>query len=100
MSLLSRSAIKKLLDAGTIVIHPFDPENLNTSSYDVTLGEHYFVERPPEIGDHRIYNPYSEKDVKSVWIPRSAETLKEWKASHQFDTIRQMRDFENIRYTY
>jgi len=51
-----------------IIIDPFNPRNLNTSSYDVTLGEYFFREQG--LNDDRpnnIYNIYSESMVKQVW---------------------------------
>jgi dCTP deaminase len=65
-SLLSDKGIKRHMDKGTIVIEPFIPENLSTSSYDVTLGPFYYRENDPEFGQG-IYNPYSEEMVQKVW---------------------------------
>lgn len=74
LSLLSKPAILKHLEAGTIVIDPFDPENLGSCGYDVTLGKWYFKEQPPE-GGFTIYNLYSEKDVRRIWgEPQQAES--------------------------
>lgn len=60
---------KKILDhraAGTIVIEPFIRENLATSSYDVTIGEWYYREKPPV--DHmKVFNVYSRQDTERVW---------------------------------
>lgn len=47
-SLLSDKAILRHYQEGTIKISPFDPKNLSTSSYDVTLGEWYYRETAPE----------------------------------------------------
>jgi len=63
---LSDKDILRHMKKGFIVIDPFVRENLNTSSYDLTLGEYYFREKPPESGI-RIYNPYDEDHVKRVW---------------------------------
>ncbi|XXQ36292.1 dUTPase-like domain-containing protein [Plasmodiophora brassicae] len=65
-SLLSDAALMEHMARGTVVIEPFIPENLSTSSYDVTLGEYYFREATPEPGDG-IFNPYSEAMVRRVW---------------------------------
>ncbi len=51
---------------GSVVIEPFHEINLNTSSYDVTLGMYYFRETRPEAG-MTIYNPYSKEMVDRVW---------------------------------
>eukprot|EP01132_Coremiostelium_polycephalum_P006189 gene6189-7706_t len=77
-SLLSDKAILRHMEKGTILISPFDRDNLSTSSYDVTLGPYYFRETTPEAGQ-AIYNPFSEKMVKKVWGNyKKAETVKEW----------------------
>lgn len=42
---LGRQAISDCIKKNTIVIEPFDKKNLQTSSYDVTLGENFFREK-------------------------------------------------------
>jgi dCTP deaminase len=78
-SLLSDKAILHHLERGTVIIDPFIPEHLSTSSYDVTLGEYYFRESCIEnyIADPssnmqfrrniRYYNPYSQDHIEKVW---------------------------------
>ena len=41
---LSNKTIKEEIAKGNIVISPYEESNLNTSSYDVRLGEYYFRE--------------------------------------------------------
>ena len=75
---LSDKKILEHMQNGSIVIEPFDRTNLATSSYDVTLGEWYFREQPPQ--DHRkIFNLYSKKDTERVWRskPHRAKSAKE-----------------------
>lgn len=88
MSVLSDKAVLRHIEQGTVVIYPFDPKNLSTSSYDVTLGPFYFQESDPEPGRGilpsvstidilAIYNPFSEEHVKRVWgEPKRAEKHK------------------------
>lgn len=69
-SVLSDKKIQEYLSDNKIVIYPFEERNLNTSSYDVTLGEWYFREHFPESYEdvsHKIYNMYSESDVKKIY---------------------------------
>lgn len=50
-SLLSDVAIKRAMANGSIIIEPFKPLNLATTSYDVTLGPYFFRESSPEPGN-------------------------------------------------
>jgi len=80
---------KKILAAmkdGSIVIDPFHPKNLATSSYDVTLGEYFFVEQtPPHFA--AVYNIYNKKHVERVWgtNPHRAKTAKDTLKNYKFD---------------
>lgn len=65
-SLLSDKAILEEMENGNVIIDPYSKENLNTSSYDVTLGEFFYREQHPENGQ-AVYSPWSESDVKRVW---------------------------------
>jgi len=67
LSTLSDKAIIKFRNKGEIVIEPFDQRNLNTSSYDITLGEYYFRETIPKHQSSHIYNMYSKCDIDRVW---------------------------------
>ncbi len=77
-SWMSRPAILRALEAGEIVIDPFDERNLGTISYDIRLGEHYWHESAEvdfygEPDRLHIYNPYSEASVRRAWRPARAE---------------------------
>ncbi|MBI4093416.1 hypothetical protein HY417_00475 [Candidatus Kaiserbacteria bacterium] len=71
---------------GSIVIDPFDRKNLATSSYDVTLGEWYFTEQPPEHFEN-IFNPYNKAHVDRVWgmKARRAKKAREVFKRYEFD---------------
>lgn len=81
---LSDKKILEHMEAGTVIIQPFDRKNLATSSYDVTLGEWYFREQPP-VGHKKVFNLYSRKDTEVVWstAPHNAERAD--KALSNFD---------------
>lgn len=74
MTVLSNRDILECL-GDTVVIDPFVPENVNTSSVDVRLGEWYYVEqRPPwwrrlvsALGFHEVYNIWDFEHVQRVW---------------------------------
>lgn len=64
--LLSRDKILKHKKEGNIIIDPFEPRNLKTVSYDVTLGDWYWREKAPA-GRSTIHNIYDEKSTRKVW---------------------------------
>lgn len=74
---LSNKKILEEKNRGNIVISPFKIENLSTSSYDVTLGEYFFVEQPPKHFQH-IYNVYDKAHTERVWgtKPHKADKAK------------------------
>lgn len=83
---LSDRKILEHMKSGTVVIEPFDKQNLSTSSYDVTLGEWYFRESPPKAYKN-IYNPYSKSDTDHVWgtTPERAEKASQALAHFNFE---------------
>ncbi|MFZ1987865.1 MAG: hypothetical protein WAV21_02415 [Minisyncoccia bacterium] len=83
---LSDRKVLEHMKKGTVVIEPFERENLATSSYDVTLGEWYFREQPPQ-GHKKVFNLYSKKDTEIVWntVPHRAKTAKEALANFNFE---------------
>lgn len=68
-----------------IVISPFKKENLATSSYDLTLGEYFFVEQPPQHFQN-IFNIYEKEQVERIWgdKPLKAKTAKEVFKDYKF----------------
>ncbi len=80
-SVLSNRAVLRHIEEGNVVIHPFNPDQLKTSSYDLTLGEWYFTPQPIQNGLH-IYNPFDEAEVRRIWgepqrAPK-AKDIAEW----------------------
>lgn len=64
----SNAAIVTAMMDRDIVIRPFHEDNLGTSSYDVRLGAHYWVENPPDPSRRgAIYNIYDEDAMRRVW---------------------------------
>lgn len=83
-SLLSKGKILEHIKMGNIFIHPFDENrNLNTTSYDVRLGDNFFQEQPFRTMSRRIFNPFDPKDIKRYWgKPLKAIRAKEWIAEN------------------
>lgn len=66
MSAVSNKRVQEAMADGRIVIQPFNPSYLSTSSYDVCLGENFYREQRPELsGD--VFNIYNQEHVKRVW---------------------------------
>lgn len=63
---LSDKKILEEIKKGDIVIEPFSPQNLSTSSYDLTLGEYFFAEQPAKHFQN-IFNIYEKEHVEHVW---------------------------------
>jgi dCTP deaminase len=77
---LSDLAILEARQRGDLLIEPFVRANLNSSSYDVTLGEWYYREQHPASSGAGapLYNIYDEHEVKRVWgEPQQAQPLPE-----------------------
>ena len=57
-----------------------------TSSYDVTLGEYFFVEQESPHFE-KVYNIYDKKNVERVWgtKPHKAKTAKEVFKKYDFE---------------
>ncbi len=83
---LSDKNILKNMREGSIVIEPFKRRNLSTSSYDVTLGEYFFIEQHPSNFEN-LYNIYDKKHVTRVWgtKPCRAKTARETLKNYRFD---------------
>jgi dCTP deaminase len=70
---LSDAKILSEIEAGNIVISPFNKDQLSTSSYDVTLGEWFYRPRQVNLGDD-VYNIWSEEQTKKFWqLEQAAE---------------------------
>ncbi len=84
---LSDRRILEEMKKGDIVISPFEPANLATSSYDVTLGEWFFREQPTKY-NHSLYNIWSQEHMEHVWGADKVEravTAKEAFKKYNFD---------------
>ena len=90
---------------GSVVIEPFDRKNLATSSYDVTLGEYFFTEEPPEHFEN-VFNIYNKNHIDRVWgtkarkAKKASEVFKkydfEWKGVHPDEQVILMAPGETI----
>ncbi|MFA5878303.1 MAG: hypothetical protein WC845_02980 [Candidatus Staskawiczbacteria bacterium] len=78
-SLLSRNWILHHHARGNIFIHPFNPRNLQTTSYDVRLGESFFQEQLFGTSLRRPFNPFCPADIERYWgKPQVAVKASDW----------------------
>jgi dCTP deaminase len=75
---LSDKKILAEMKTGNIIIEPFVDKNLGTSSYDLTLGEWFYREQPPNYYLTH-YNIFNQKHTEYVWgkKPLRAQLAKE-----------------------
>lgn len=82
MAILTDEEIKIHIEQGSIVIDPFNPENLGTNSYDVHLGKHMAVygEFSPE-DLHMLLAPMPDEfiidDIKRIFSHKHLDAKKE-----------------------
>jgi len=80
-ALLSTDAIRYHRGRGDIVIEPFRPRDLKTTSYDVRIG-HYLYREQHESGN-AYFSPFSEKQVRRHWgEPQQAESARAFMRQH------------------
>lgn len=81
MGVYSNIQIKKAIDEGHIIFHPYVDSHIAGSSIDVTLGDWYFrTERPSQGG---FYNPFDEAAVSQYFGEAChAEIHQEWAEKH------------------
>ena len=65
MGVLSEQEITHAVQNGKIMINPFKPENLNSSSYNVTLGRYFYRMFSPD--SKQFYNPFSKSTILEKW---------------------------------
>lgn len=94
--LLSRPDIVRHMKQGTIVIDPFEPKNLKTTSYDLTLGEWYWRETHPS-GRATVHNMYDAKSTAFIWNgPHRAELVKDIKKKMDVDGLSGIPDTARV----
>jgi deoxycytidine triphosphate deaminase len=67
-SILSKKQILNEMKKKNIIIDEFLKSNLNTCSYDITLGKYFYREQDNNIHKkYKIFNPYDMTHVKKKW---------------------------------
>ena len=59
----SNTQILEGLEAGNIVIDPFKEKNLNGSSYDISLGENFYIISRNDELKPALYNPFDQDHI-------------------------------------
>ncbi|MFO0954947.1 MAG: deoxycytidine triphosphate deaminase [Candidatus Saccharibacteria bacterium] len=79
---LSDQEIRSAMERDDIVIEPFAPRQLNTASYDITLGEWFYICEAMPFEDN--FNPWDPEDVARYYKgPYQALTNQEWSDQHR-----------------
>jgi len=65
-TVLAKPAILEAHQKGEIFISPFDERQVNNCSYDVRLGEFFYLEQPTAKG-LGVLNPYDRASVEAMW---------------------------------
>jgi deoxycytidine triphosphate deaminase len=77
VSVYSNTQIRKAIEEGHIICHPFEPKHVAHASLDVTLGYHYY--RIERMNEQTIYNPFDSEDVERYFDgPYKAMPHKDW----------------------
>lgn len=61
----SNQQIFKAIEAGQIVFHPFNKDQINGASIDITLGEWYYKVEDDKLSN--FYNPFSKEEVEKYF---------------------------------
>ena len=73
----SNIEIEAAIQDGHIIFHPYQPEHINGSSIDVTLGEWFY--RTDHNGFGKVYNPFDKAEVDQYFgEPQKAILHREW----------------------
>ncbi len=90
MSVLSKPEILKHYKNGLIIIEPFNRGNLNSTSYDVRLGEYFY--RQNQMERTEILNPFSKDSINKIYskLEKAIEVRK---------IKSQLNAFENLKST-
>lgn len=95
-SVASNEMILKAMKDGHIIIDPFSEDRLQTSSYDVSLGEYYWTTRAVHPGN-RLFNPHNKKHIEKLWQgPFRAKTIREHLKSPEYKNYLTEEDFDGL----
>lgn len=73
----SNTEIKQAVKDGHIIFHPYQPQHINGSSVDVTLGKWFY--RTDRVSPTTVYNPFDQLEVERYFgQPQQAITHSEW----------------------
>lgn len=77
MGVYSNKQIKAAIKDGHIVFLPYQPQHINGSSVDVTLGEYFY--RTDRKSEFAVYNPFDKIEVDRYFgEPQKAISHKQW----------------------
>jgi deoxycytidine triphosphate deaminase len=86
MSVYSNTQIRKAIDDGHIICHPFQKKHVSHASLDITLGYYYY--RIEKMNERTVYNPFDKEDVERYFDgPYKALPHGEWCALNGFKPV-------------
>lgn len=87
MGVYSNTQINDALKDGHIVCVPFNAQHVAHASLDITLGYYYY--RTERDGDHTVYNPFDELDVRRYFSgPYQAVAHQDWCAKNGIELLK------------
>jgi len=88
MSVLSKPEILKYHKNGSVIIEPFNRENLNSTSYDVRLGEYFY--RQNQMEQTEILNPFSKDSINKMYS-KLEKAIEVRKIKSQLNAFRNLK---------
>jgi deoxycytidine triphosphate deaminase len=78
--MLNGDQIRTSITRGSMLVHPYKPDNVGPNSLDLCLGENFFRERRVRRGQRpRFCNIYNGESLDGLWEPVFPKTVKKWR---------------------
>jgi len=93
MSVLSKPEILKYHKNGSVIIEPFNKENLNSTSYDVRLGEYFY--RQNQMERTEILNPFSKDSINKMYF-KLEKAIEVRKIKSQLNSFKNLKPTDKV----
>ena len=79
---------------GRIIIEPFNEKNVQTSSYDLTLGENYFIKQET---DESIINIFDVESPRKIWgQPKQAVLARDFLNENNLERLSGIKEEDRL----